>query len=191
MNADHAAKIKADQKLCDIDLKTDKGLSLEKLFNQKEALKYPKPTFEQDEKNFDWNKKEFNEPRRFTVKNIRDIFYSLLNLSKAQERLCDGELNIKNLWDKCQSLTEECQRIDERLTQNRKEVDETHEEHVARFEDTQAQNEDQFAIHDDKLAKINKKLEEHKSRHEEHGNIQGKLQRECDKLNRLITKNKE
>ena len=70
----------------------------------------------------DWDTAEWNSPRVFTLRNIRDIFYTLLNFSKAQERICDGETNIDGLWEKTRQLTEECVRIDKKLDQARKDL---------------------------------------------------------------------
>lgn len=80
-------------------------LNLQKNFKQLEA-KFNRPTFESDDGLIDWKQEHFNQPREFTIKNIRDIFFGLLNQSKAQERVCDTEENIVNLWEKCQNLTE-------------------------------------------------------------------------------------
>jgi hypothetical protein len=90
------------------DLTSEKFLNLDKGFSQKESA-FKKPTFESDEAAFKWSKSEYKEPRIFTMKQIRDIFFSLLNQSKAQDRICDGEDNIRRLWDKCKSLTETCE----------------------------------------------------------------------------------
>ena len=75
----------------------------------------------------DWETKEWNQPRVFTLKNIRDIFFTLMNFSKTQERVCDGETNIHNLWEKTAQLTAECERIDKKLDQTRKDLDKQHE----------------------------------------------------------------
>lgn len=81
-----------------------------------------------------------NEPRVFSVKNIRDIFFTLLNTSMAQYRICDGETNINALWDKCKSLTEECERIEKKLDKTRRELDMQHEMFHREFESTQTAN---------------------------------------------------
>ena len=58
-------------------------LNLEKNFDQRES-QVNKPSFETVDSLIDWNKSEFQEPRAFTMKNIRDIFFGLMNQSKAQ-----------------------------------------------------------------------------------------------------------
>ena len=77
---------------------------MDKHFNQTkdDRSAYKAPTFENDQKLIDWSKEEFNEPRALTIKNIRDIFFALMNQSQAQQRICDSEDNIRRLWDKCE-----------------------------------------------------------------------------------------
>ena len=53
-------------------------LNLDKNFDQKES-QVKNPSFEAVENLIDWKKAEFQEPRAFTVKNIRDIFFGLMN----------------------------------------------------------------------------------------------------------------
>ena len=126
-----------------------------------------------------------------TVKNVRDIFFTLLNTSVNQQRICENEVNIKNIWEKCQQLTDECGRIDAKLDLNRKQLDKQHTDFYLKFEEHEARNEDDFAMVDEKIKKINEKLVEHRTKHEEHNVQQSKLSRECEKLNRLINKTKE
>jgi len=62
------------------DLTSDDFLGLHCNFNQtydKES-DYLKPTFEST-KDIEWDQENLNEPRAFTIKNIRDIFFSLMN----------------------------------------------------------------------------------------------------------------
>jgi len=63
-------------------MKTENFLNLADNFTQ-HTSKFPEPTFECDEKYIDWNKDIFNQPRKLTIKNIRDIFFSILNQSQA------------------------------------------------------------------------------------------------------------
>jgi hypothetical protein len=51
--------------------------------------------------------KNLNEPRMMTVKQIRDLFYSMMNTSTAQQRIADSEVNINKLFDKTALLTYE------------------------------------------------------------------------------------
>lgn len=46
-----------------------------------------------------------NEPRMITLKQVRDLFYSLWNNSKAITRITETELGISKLWDKTAMLT--------------------------------------------------------------------------------------
>jgi hypothetical protein len=64
-------------------LQSETFLNTYKNFNQTkdEKSKYKKPTFENDAKLIDWSLNELNEPREFTLKNIRDIFFSMMNQS--------------------------------------------------------------------------------------------------------------
>ena len=63
----------------------------------------------------DWTDPKFTEYRYFSVKSIRDIFFSLLNQSKCQARVCETEANIVDIWKKCELLTEECKRLDTKI----------------------------------------------------------------------------
>lgn len=47
--------------------------------NKLNKVAYQETTFESDDKLIDWEKKEFLETRKFSIKNIRDIFFSLMN----------------------------------------------------------------------------------------------------------------
>ena len=42
------------------------------------------PTFEENMEQIDWTKDAYNQPRAFTMKNIRDLFFGLMNQSRAQ-----------------------------------------------------------------------------------------------------------
>ena len=60
-------------------------LNLNKNFSQQESLYYKEPTFEipLNDRKIDWDAPHLNESRTMTVKNVRDIFFSLLNTSVA------------------------------------------------------------------------------------------------------------
>ena len=65
------------------DLNAAKYLNLDKNFDQKlERSKYRKPTYESKE--FSWKAAEFQEPRVFNMKQIRDLFFGLMNQSMCQ-----------------------------------------------------------------------------------------------------------
>ena len=85
------------------DLRSDTYLNLKANFNQDndEDSEFRKPTYESKKDLITWRDDVFHEPRAFTLKNIRDIFFALLNQSKAQDRICDAEDNIRQLWKKC------------------------------------------------------------------------------------------
>lgn len=89
------------------------------------------PTFENNRHAIDWSNPVYNKFRSFNIKAIRDIFFSLLNNSRCQQRVCDSEENIVKLWKKCESLTEECKRLEARMYKNKLE----HEEQLQRFRD--------------------------------------------------------
>ena len=42
-----------------------------------------------------------------TIKQIRDLFYSLMNTSRSQERVAEAEANILKIFEKCSLLTYE------------------------------------------------------------------------------------
>ena len=66
-------------------MRGDSYLALNYNFSQTDGADtmYKKPTFEQTDIDIDWENPVFHEPRAFTIKNIRDIFFSLLNQSQA------------------------------------------------------------------------------------------------------------
>jgi hypothetical protein len=64
-------------------------------------------TYEKPAVQVDLAAKNLNEPRMMTVKQIRDLFYSLMNTSTAQQRILDSEVNINKLYDKTALLTYE------------------------------------------------------------------------------------
>lgn len=68
------------------DLKEEKYLNLANNFNQTkdEDSQYKEPTFENDPKLIDWSQANLHEPRVLTIKNVRDIFFALLNQSQCQ-----------------------------------------------------------------------------------------------------------
>lgn len=65
------------------DMQSEAFLCTSKNFIQTkdEQSKYRKPTFENDARLIDWSTNELNEPREFSVKNVRDIVFSLINQS--------------------------------------------------------------------------------------------------------------
>jgi hypothetical protein len=63
--------------------------------------------FERPGLNVDLADKTLNVPRMLTVKQIRDLFYSLMNTSSAQYRISESETNIQKLFDKTALLTYE------------------------------------------------------------------------------------
>lgn len=97
----------------------------------------------------------------FSLKNIRDLFFTMMNLSKAQDRICDNEMNISDLWDKCKQLTGECDRLDKKIDQNRKELDTQHQVFHQEFDETQANNENIMDQHDQKLKQITQTLKDY------------------------------
>lgn len=75
-------------------------------------------TYEKPAVQVDLAAKNLNEPRMMTVKQIRDLFYSLMNTSTAQQRITDSEASINKLFDKTALLTYEDQDLSNRLNQN-------------------------------------------------------------------------
>jgi hypothetical protein len=63
--------------------------------------------FEKPGMTIDYTGKELNTPRMMTVKQIRDLFYSMINNSSAQARIAESESNINKLFDKTALLTYE------------------------------------------------------------------------------------
>jgi len=77
------------------------------------------PTYENDPLLIDWKDSKFNDMRTFNIKSMRDVFFSLLNQSRCQKRVCDAEEHINKIWEKCAKLTEECTRLDAKIDKNK------------------------------------------------------------------------
>ena len=92
------------------NLHSDKFMGTEKGFIKNyTSQKYEGPTYENSHgSKINWGAEQYNTPRKFTVRNIKDLFYANMNRSKAQQRLDDSEENIKELWLKCKELTDTC-----------------------------------------------------------------------------------
>ena len=66
----------------------------------------------------DYSSSHLNQPRMLTVKQVRDVFYSLWNNTVGFVRIGDSELNIQKLYDKCAMLTYDDQETNKALKSN-------------------------------------------------------------------------
>ena len=73
------------------------------------------PTFEIDTALIAWSKEWYQQPRSLTLKNFRDMFFGLLNQSRAQQRTCEAEENVIKLYKRCEELTEITQQLDRKM----------------------------------------------------------------------------
>jgi len=58
-----------------------------------------------------------------TLKQVRDVFFSLLNISHAQQRVEQSEQNIDKLTTRCYKLAFDDEQLSNRLQKDMKEVD--------------------------------------------------------------------
>lgn len=96
-------KVTSDYEMGQQDLTNDNFLRLNYHFNQCEG-EGSVPTYERDGNKLDWKKEVYHEPRAFTIKNFRDLFFGMMNQSKAQQRIYDAEENIRKLYEECKRL---------------------------------------------------------------------------------------
>ena len=108
---------------------------------------YKAPTFEQAVVDRDWAAPCLNEPRTFTIKNIRDIFFTLLNQSQTQKRVCETEDNIRLLWGKCSQLNKRCEELDNKIDQTKDTLDDQHKKFHEEFEKSCEEIEQKFQNH--------------------------------------------
>jgi len=52
----------------------------------------------------DYGASHLNEPRMMTIRQLRDVFWSLWNNSIAATRIFDSETHISKIYDKCAML---------------------------------------------------------------------------------------
>jgi transcription initiation factor IIE alpha subunit len=107
------------------DLTSDEFLKLLQNFDQKDSEE-ASPTFEDSPSKLDWSDAKLNEPRQLTLKNVRDIFFALINQSRAQKRICKTEDNVTKLYAKCQALTDTTERLDKKIDKTRADLDAQH-----------------------------------------------------------------
>lgn len=138
----------------------------------------------------DWSKEQYHEPRSFTIKNIRDMFFALQNISQAQSRTNDAEERIRELQDKCDDLTKTTQELEASIATNRREVDRTHQDHVERWQKTQGINENNFERLLKKIRINTDQLETHSKQVEELRSFQQNQIRVNDKTQKIIRENK-
>lgn len=99
----------------DIAINSKENLLTDKFLAKTDPSGY---LFEKPGLTIDFSGKEMNMPRMMTVKQIRDLFYSMINNSSAQARIAESESNINKLFDKTALLTYEDQELSNRLNQN-------------------------------------------------------------------------
>ena len=78
----------------------EKYLALNSNFTQDKNDKYVEsaPTYESNTRLINWDMPELNEYRGWSMKSQRDFFFGLLNQSRCQQRVCDLEEHVSNLW---------------------------------------------------------------------------------------------
>lgn len=108
------------------DLTAAEFLNLRKNFKTVEGCEYDKVTFEAENQLIDWNKESLQEPRQLTIKNVRDIVFSLLNQSIAQKRISQSEVKIGQLFEECKRVNRETVRLEEKMNANKIELSEQH-----------------------------------------------------------------
>ena len=152
--------------------------------------KFNRPTFEEDDRLIDWKQEHFNQPREFTIKNIRDIFFGLLNQSKAQERICDAEDNIGRLWEKCQALTEFDTGLDEKINKTRIELDQQHADFYEKYMKTVEEHETKFINNMKRIKANTEQLEAHKQVLDDYKGFKDNTIKQNERLEGKITKSK-
>ena len=85
LNAHNKSLVEHHKEKTKDDMKSEEFLNLIKNFSQNKDKDsaYQKPTFESDKKLIDWKQDVLQQPRQLSINNVRDIFFSLLNQSKA------------------------------------------------------------------------------------------------------------
>lgn len=139
---------------------SEQFLNLEKNFDQRDS-QVKKPSFESVDSLLDWKNPAFNEPRSFTLKNIRDIFFGLMNQSKTQQRTCDSEDHITKLYSKCKELLEITENIDTKMNKQKDDLNAQHNIFFKKFTETVEAHEEKFSISSKKIRNNTEQLETH------------------------------
>ena len=74
--------------------------------------------YEQGQMKADLEQGHLNEPRMLSVKQVRDLFFSLWNNSQAVTRIRENEGCIENLQAKCTKLQLEDEQLSSRINLN-------------------------------------------------------------------------
>lgn len=95
-------------------------LNLRGNFQAVEGCQYDKPSFETKTGGIKWSDSCFNEPRKLSIKQVRDIFFSLLNQSEAQQRISMTEVKMGKLHEENSRLSDYCHALELKLDDHRK-----------------------------------------------------------------------
>lgn len=171
------------------DLTAAEYLKLLENFDQKDSEE-ASPTFEDSPSKIDWSDAKLNEPRQLTLKNVRDIFFALMNQSRAQKRICKAEDNITKLWDKCGQLTNTTETLDQKIDKTRADLDAQHKIFYKEFENTKERMDDTFEKLRKDIRNINNKIEDHNKRLDNLERFSEQHGKNIDKLEQRINKNK-
>ena len=90
-----------------------------------------------------------------------------MNQSQSQQRICDAEENIKNLWKKCQDLTDNGTDLDSKIDKTRAELDGQHDNFHREYKKTMGEHEDKFTNQGKKIRTAQDLLEQHTKLHEQ------------------------
>ena len=95
------------------------------------------------------------------MKNIRDLFFGLMNQSQAQFRICKSETNVENLWAKCQELTDKCSLLDRKINNTKKELDTQHATFYLQYQEKTNEYDKDILVHTKKINKNGDVLDQH------------------------------
>lgn len=89
---------------------------------------------------------EWQEPRMFTLKQVRNAVYSILNQSVFNEELNDVIKKAQSLHDYTQALNETDKQLNHKFTEELREVNDRHKNTKQEQADVYTKNQKQFAV---------------------------------------------
>ncbi|CDW72692.1 UNKNOWN [Stylonychia lemnae] len=101
--------------------------------------------FEQEQYSLELSFDHLNEPRMLSVKQVRDLFYSLLNISQATSRIKETEINFEKLQTKCYKLSYDDEQLSNRINNNNNTALKTFDEINKENKQTKLDNERKFS----------------------------------------------
>jgi hypothetical protein len=172
------------------DLKSDKYLNLEANFDLKQS-KEEGPTYESTPDKIDWKQEVFNEPRALTIKNFRDLFFGMMNQSRAQQRVSQAEEHVRQLYIKCQELSMRGNLLDAKIKATKTELNEQHNTFYDEFKQTMADHDERHTALAKKVRQNSDQLDSHSKMHEEMKMFREATIRGMDKQEKAILYNKK